>query len=42
MVVVMTWISLQHLVSKNKIMKDYLAKPDFLADEVLSIFFLKF
>ena len=37
MVVVMTWISLQHLVSRNKIMKDYLAsyqEPDFLADEV--------
>ena len=36
-VVVMTWISLQHLVSRNKIMKDYLAtfqEPDFLADEV--------
>ena len=36
-VVVMTWISLQHLVSGNKIMKDYLAsyhEPDFLADEV--------
>ena len=37
MVVVMAWISLQHLVSRNKIMKDYLAsyqEPDFLADEV--------
>ena len=37
MVVVTTWISLQHLVSRNKIMKDYLAtfqEPDFLADEV--------
>ena len=36
-VVVTTWISLQHLVSRNKIMKDYLAtyqEPDFLADEV--------
>ena len=33
----MTWISLQHLVSRNKIMNDYLAtfqEPDFLADEV--------
>ena len=33
----MMWISLQHLVSGNKIMKDYLAsyqEPDFLADEV--------
>ena len=37
MVVVMTWISLQHLVSRNKIMNDYLAtfqEPGFLADEV--------
>ena len=37
MVVVTTWISLQYLVSRNKIMKDYLAayqEPDFLADEV--------
>ena len=37
MVVVMTWISLQWLVSKNKIMKNYLAsyqEPEFLADEV--------
>ena len=37
MVVVMTWISLQHLVSRNKIMNDYLTtfqEPDFLADEV--------
>ena len=37
MVVVMTWISLQHLVSRNKIMSDYLAtsqEPDFLAGEV--------
>ena len=37
MVVVTVWISLQHLVSRNKIMKDYLARyqePDFLADEV--------
>ena len=37
MVVVMAWISLQHLVFRNKIMKDYLAsyqEPDFLADEV--------
>ena len=37
MVVVTTWISLQHLVSRNKIMSNYLAtfqEPDFLADEV--------
>ena len=37
MVVVMTWISLQHLVSRNKIMSNYLAtfqEPDFLVDEV--------
>ena len=37
MAVVMMWISLQHLVSRNKIMKDYPAtyqEPDFLADEV--------
>ena len=37
MVVVTTWISLQHLVSRNKIMNDYLAmfqEPDFLVDEV--------
>ena len=44
-VVVMTWVSLQHLVSRNKIMKDYLAtyqEPDFLADEVCLYSFLYF